>query len=289
MDNSTSNSELGDLEQWNGILVQPPPQMTETGAPTAVPHGPGRAHMDRIPAAERLIVALDMKDKDDALKLVDELGDEVSFYKVGMVRILDTGIDLVKELTQRGKKVFLDLKSFDIEETVASTVAVARDMGATFVTVHGSRGCIRAAKNQAGPDLKILAVTILTSLSRKDVYELYGIEQDLVDVAVGMAKFLSEAGCDGVIASPQEAARLRRELEPGVLIVTPGIRLDGTPTDDHRRAGAPAKAIADGADYLVVGRPIYEDDDPKAAAADYVAEISRGLAERGAGLTPPQI
>ena len=231
-------------------------------------------------ASERLIVALDMEDKSTVLKLVSDLGADVSFYKVGMVRLLDTGIEIVEELTRQGKKVFLDLKSFDISNTVASTVALARDLGATFVTVHGSGAAIGAAKKAAGEDLKVLAVTILTSLSRKDVYEIYGIDADLEDMPVAMAKLFLEKGCDGVIASPREAARLRDELKPGVLIVTPGIRLDGTSEDDHERAGDPRKAIADGADYLVVGRPIYEAADPRAAASALIAAIQQGLDAR---------
>lgn len=232
-------------------------------------------------ASERLIVALDMKDRNAVMPLVAELGDEVSFYKVGMVRLLDTGIEIVEQLTEMGKKVFLDLKSFDISETVASTVALARDMGATFVTVHGSGAAIEAAKEVAGDDLKILTVTILTSLSRKDVLDIYGIENaDLEEMAVEMAKLFMQKGCHGVISSPQEAARLRAELKPEFLIVTPGVRLDGTSVDDHKRPGNPRKAIADGANYLVVGRPIYDAPDPRAAALEYIAEIAKGLEDR---------
>ena len=255
-----------------------PPLVTMADPANEVPIEP------TIDASKRLIVALDMKDKNDVIPLVDELGNDVSFYKVGMVRLLDYGIELVQELTKnRGKEVFLDLKSFDIAETVRETVARARDMGAVFVTVHGSGAAIEAAKKAAGADLKVLAVTFLTSLSRKDIFEIYGMpieNETLGDMAVKMAKRFLEKGCDGVIASPEEAKRLRTALQPRLLIVTPGIRMDGTSHDDHKRFGPPRQAIKDGANYLVLGRPIYDHPDhPNAlmAAQDYIEEIRKGL------------
>lgn len=235
--------------------------------------------------AERLIVALDMESKDEALQLVADLGEAVSFYKVGWIRLLDGGLQFVGNLTDQGKSVFVDLKGFDIQETVRAAVKQIREQGASFVTVHGNAACVEAAKQAAGPDLKVLAVTILTSLSRKDVHEIYGIDEDLSDVVVKMAKFLMEKGCDGVISSPEEALRLRQELTPDFLIVTPGIRADGSSDDDHKRSGNPRQAIADGADYLVVGRPIYTAVDPRAAALDIIQDIVRGLADRSGAAT----
>ena len=255
-------------------------QTTHGAARLGEPFPEPRTRPQMPSAAERLIVALDMPQADDALALVDALGDDVSFYKVGWVRLLDGGLQIVSHLTERGKRVFVDLKGFDITETVRAAVKQIRDRGATFVTVHGNSACVRGAKEAAGDDLKVLAVTMLTSLSRADVYDVYGIDEDLSDVAVQMARFLMDKGCDGVISSPQEAARLRRELSPEFLIVTPGIRPDGSSENDHKRAGTPRQAISDGADYLVVGRPIYTAADPRAAARGIIEGISLGLRDR---------
>ena len=231
---------------------------------------------------ERLIVALDLDSEERMRSLIDELGDLVDFYKLGYRAIFTRGLEFVKYLIEeREKKVFLDLKFFDVPETTGENIKRIADLGVSFATVHGnSDNIIEAKKRSAGTDLKILAVTILTSLSRKDVHALYGIDEPVDDTVVKMARYLLESGCDGVIASPQEARRLKAEVE-GVLIVTPGIRDGADSTDDHQRIGTSRQAIADGADYIVVGRPIYNAAKPREAALKYLEGIREGLEVRG--------
>jgi len=236
-----------------------------------------------LPAQERLIVALDMPDEDDVLPLIEKLGDAVSFYKVGYVRLFSRGTELVKELIAQDKKVFLDLKFWDVPNTVASNVKHVADLGVSFATVHGNGENITRAREAAlGTDLKILAVTILTSLNREDVLQIYGEQYDrpVSETVVSMARYLLECGCDGVISSAEEAAVLREQLEPGVLIVTPGIRDAEDDSNDHKRLGTSEAAIKAGADYIVVGRPIYQKDDPRRAATIYTDGIQRGLQAR---------
>lgn len=243
---------------------------------------PDSAVVDRseIPISERLIVALDLYDEGETLALVDELGDLVDFYKVGYRGVFNGGLGFVEKLIRdRGKKVFLDLKFFDVPETTAENVRRAADAGVTFATVHGNGASIAEAKRRTeGTDLKILAVTLLTSLNRDDVNAIYGIDHPVDETVLRMAKYLVEQGCDGVIASPREAKRLRAEIE-GLLVVTPGIR-DGDSSNDHQRVGTSRQAIGDGAEYIVVGRPIYQASEPRAAARRYLEGIAEGLRER---------
>lgn len=233
---------------------------------------------DNKAPAERLIVALDIADEERARTLVQELDPLVNFYKIGYTLFLHAGWQFVRELTEEGKRVFLDLKFFDVPETVERAVERVAELGVDFVTVHGNGANIEAARRaKEGTHLKILAVTLLTSLSSEDLKQLYGSPVDTEQHVLKVAKHLVERGCDGVIASPKEIGGLRGELGGGILIVTPGVRRSGETVHDHKRWGSPSKAIRDGADYIVVGRPIYQAKNPRAVAKGYIEEIRGGL------------
>lgn len=218
---------------------------------------------------ERLIVALDVPNALAGLNLAEQLGDTVSFYKIGLGMLTGGGLALANELKQdHGKRIFLDMKLFDIGATVENAVRGLAQFDLDFLTVHGDPHVIRAAKQgAAGSNLKILAVTILTSLDRQDLDASLikaGQVSDLVQERAGLA---FDAGADGVIASPQEASLIRGLPESREkLIVTPGVRPAGAALGDQKRVATPQKAIADGADFIVVGRPIWQAEDPKAAA-----------------------
>lgn len=226
---------------------------------------------------DRLIVALDVPNAIEGMRLVDRLGDEVSFYKIGLGMLTGGGLALANEIKQElGKRVFLDMKLFDIGATIESAVRGLAQFDLDFLTVHGDPHVVSAAKQgAAGSDLKILAVTILTSLDRSDLDAAMirdGAVEDLVTERAGRA---FDAGADGVIASPQEAARIRALPEAnGRLIVTPGVRPAGAPLGDQKRVATPGQAISDGADHIVVGRPIWSVNDPVAAARAVQDEIS---------------
>ena len=217
---------------------------------------------------DRLIVALDVPDALAGLALAEKLGDAVSFYKIGLGMLTGGGLGLANELKQEhGKRIFLDMKLFDIGDTVENAVRGLAQFDLDFLTVHGDPNVVRAAKEGAsGKDLKILAVTILTSLDRADLDANLikpGAMQDLVKER---AKRALAAGADGVIASPQEAAVIRALPEAkGRLIVTPGVRPTGSDAGDQKRIATPAKAITNGADHIVVGRPIWQAPDPRQA------------------------
>jgi orotidine-5'-phosphate decarboxylase len=219
-----------------------------------------------IPPAERLIVALDVPSADEAKALAERLGDSVRFYKIGLELFMAGNyFDLLDWLTARGNRVFVDLKFFDIPETVAAAVRALRDRGATFATVHGNQAMLEAAAREKGA-LKILAVTVLTSLDRGDLDDL-GFQCDVEKLVLSRARRALEAGCDGVISSGQEAAALRREVDRRLLVVTPGIRpVDNRAVQDQKRTVDVAQAFEAGADYIVVGRPIRNAADPRAAA-----------------------
>jgi len=234
--------------------------------------------MTQAPRADdRLIVAMDVPNALDGLKLAEQLGDAVSFYKIGLGMLTGGGLALANELKQEhGKRIFLDMKLFDIGATVENAVRGLAQFDLDFLTVHGDPYVVRAAKEgAAGKDLKILAVTILTSLDRQDLDGALikdGAVQDLVLERAGNA---FAAGADGVIASPQEAALIRALPEAeGKLIVTPGVRPAGADLGDQKRVATPASAIADGADHIVVGRPIWQAESPRAAAAAILAELA---------------
>jgi orotidine-5'-phosphate decarboxylase len=227
-----------------------------------------------IPHAERLIVALDVPTAADARVLVDRLGDAVRFYKVGLELFSAPGcFELVAWLTERGHKVFADLKLHDIPETVRRAVANLRGRGATFLTVHGHRSVMQAAAQEKG-ELKILVVTVLTSFDQRDLDEV-GSAKNIEELVLARARGALETGCDGVIASGLEAARLKAEFKDRLLVVTPGIRPAGSSAEDQKRTVDVAQAFAAGADYIVVGRPIRAAADPRAAAAAIQETIAR--------------
>jgi orotidine-5'-phosphate decarboxylase len=222
--------------------------------------------MAKIPRDERLIVALDVPGAAEARALVEKLGDAVRFYKVGLELFSAPGyFDLVAWLAARGNKVFADLKLYDIPETVSRAVANLRSSGATFLTVHGHRSVMQAAAKEKGP-LRILAVTVLTSFDQRDLEEM-GATKTVEQLVLSRARGAMETGCDGVIASGLEAPKLKAEFGAKLLVVTPGIRpLENKPSDDQKRTVDVAQAFRNGADYIVVGRPIRQAKDPRAAA-----------------------
>ena len=226
---------------------------------------------------DRLIVALDVPNALVGLELAEKIGDAVNFYKIGLGMLTGGGLALANELKQEhGKRIFLDMKFFDIGATVESAVRGIAQYDLDFLTVHGDPHVVRAAKQGAsGKDLKILAVTILTSLDRADLDAGLIVPGDLAEIVTTRAARAFEAGADGIIASPREAALIRALPEAkGRLIVTPGVRPAGSDAGDQKRIETPASAIAAGADHLVVGRPIWQAADPRAAAQAIVAEIS---------------
>ncbi|CUK04379.1 Orotidine 5'-phosphate decarboxylase [Ruegeria denitrificans] len=226
---------------------------------------------------DRLIVALDVPNALQGLAMAERLGDAVSFYKIGLGMLTGGGLALANELKQdHGKRIFLDMKLFDIGNTVENAVRGLAQFDLDFLTVHGDPHVVRAAKEGASSkDLKILAVTILTSLNRDDLDASLLKEGDVQKLVVERAAKALEAGADGVIASPQEAALIRALPEAeGRLIVTPGVRPAGAALGDQKRVATPASAISDGADHIVVGRPIYQAQDPKAAAEAVLAELN---------------
>ena len=228
-----------------------------------------------IPANERLILALDVPDAAQAKSLVEELGDSVSFYKIGLE--LATTPDyfaLLDWLLERNKRVFADLKLYDIPATVGRAVRQMSASGAHFLTVHGERSILKAAAENKGETLKILAVTVLTSMDRADL-EAMGVTLDVASLARQRALQAVTAGCDGIIASALEAESLREALGPEALIVTPGIRPGGEASgDDQKRVASPGNAFRWGADHIVVGRPIRDAADPYAAATEFQREIA---------------
>lgn len=220
-----------------------------------------------IPTNERLIFAMDVPDCDQARSLVEELGDSVTFYKLGLELMMSGGyFELMEWLLERDKKVFADLKFFDIPATVGSAVRQLKDRGASFVTVHGNRSIMEAAAANKGDNMKVLGVTVLTSLDRGDLDDL-GFDCDVEALVLSRARQALEVGCDGVISSGLEAPKLREHLDSRLLVVTPGIRpVENRETEDQKRVVSVEQAFANGADYIVVGRPIRDADSPREAA-----------------------
>jgi len=226
---------------------------------------------------DRLIVALDVPNALEGLKLAETLGDAVNFYKIGLGMLTGGGLALANELKDEfGKKIFLDMKLFDIGNTVEAAVRGLAQFDLDFLTVHGDPHVVRAAaEGKGGKDMKILAVTILTSLDRSDLDAGLIKPGNVQDLVLERATRAMEAGADGVIASPQEAALIRALPEAeGKLIVTPGVRPAGAALGDQKRVATPAQAIKDGADHIVVGRPIRNAPDPRAAAQAVLAELA---------------
>ena len=219
-----------------------------------------------IPNRDRLIFALNVADAAAARKLVEQLGDAVQFYKIGLELFMaGEYFPLLDWLVARRKKVFVDLKFFDVPATVAAAVRQLCNRGVTFTTVHGNQSIMEAAAEAKG-DVKVLGVTVLTSLDRGDLDDL-GFECDVQQLVLSRARRALEAGCDGVVSSGLEAQLLRQHIDSRLLVITPGIRpVDNRPSDDQKRVVSVEQALRYGADYIVVGRPIRDAVDPRAAA-----------------------
>ena len=227
---------------------------------------------------DKLIIALDVPNALSGLKIVQQLGENVSFYKIGLSMLTSGGLALANELKQDfGKRIFLDMKLFDIGTTVENAVRGIAQFDLDFLTVHGDPHVVRAAKEGAAEsELKILAVTILTSLDREDLDASLIKSGDTKDLVVERAELAFEAGADGIIASPQEAGLIRAlSNSKGKLIVTPGVRPKGTALGDQKRTTTPSEAIANGADHIVVGRPIWQSKDPRQTALSIIEDITR--------------
>jgi orotidine-5'-phosphate decarboxylase len=227
---------------------------------------------------DRLIVALDLPAVRDAEAMVERLGDSVSFYKVGYQLAFAGGLAFAGELARGGKRVFLDMKLHDIENSVAKGVESVARLGVNFLTVHAYPQTMKAAvAARDGSDLKILAVTVLTSYDDIDLAES-GYSQSVDALVARRAQQAHDLGVDGLVCSPEEASPLRLAVGHDMVFVTPGVRPSGSARGDQKRVATPGQAIAAGADYLVVGRPITEAGDPKAAAQAIVAEIAAARA-----------
>jgi orotidine-5'-phosphate decarboxylase len=235
------------------------------------------------PVDDRLIVALDVPNAIAGMELVDRIGPAVSFYKIGLGMLTGGGMGLAMELKdEHAKRIFLDLKLFDIGSTIEAAVRGLAQFNLDFLTVHGDPNVVRAAREGVGgSSLNILAVTILTSLERKDLDACLLRDGTVSQLVIDRAALAFEAGAHGVIASPQEAAAIRALPEAaGKLIVTPGVRPQGSDPGDQKRIATPAQAVRDGADYIVVGRPVWRASDPAAAARDILAELASPQAAR---------
>ena len=231
-----------------------------------------------LDARERLIVALDLASVKEAEAMVSRIGDAVCFYKIGYQLAFAGGLDFTAGLIAAGKQVFLDLKLHDIGNTVQKGVESVAQMGATFLTVHAYPQTMKAAVDaRSGSGLKILAVTVLTSYDDSDLHAA-GYRLNVSDLVEARARQAQEIGVDGLVCSPEEAANVRRIVGERMNLITPGVRPAGSATGDQKRIMTPARAIAAGADYLVVGRPVMEASDPKAAADAIVAEIIQAKA-----------
>ena len=230
----------------------------------------------------RVIVPLDVASSGEALNVVDRLGDRGDFYKVGFELYTRAGPDVVRELIDRGKRVFLDIKLHDIPNTVARAVRAASDLGVDLLTVHASGGpaMMEAAARAKAGDLRLLAVTVLTSMSPDEMSTVWDREIRSVREEVGrLAIMAREANMDGIVASALEASWIRAQLGGDFLIVTPGIRPEGADRGDQNRVATPAEAVRAGADYLVIGRPITQADDPSVALAAILDEVEQAEQE----------
>jgi orotidine-5'-phosphate decarboxylase len=239
-----------------------------------------------IAARERLILALDVPSSEEADRLMQRVEGSVQFVKIGLELYTAAGPDIVRRARDRGHRVFLDLKFLDIDETVRRATARVAAMGVDFLTVHANRKALRAAVEGRGPKgdgtgLKLLAVTVLTNFDGGDLRDM-GIQWSVGDLVAARAKLAAEVGCDGVVASGEEPTAIRRSVGEKLLIITPGIRPAGKGIDDHARPTTPTQAIKAGADYLVVGRPIRDAEDPKAATEAIVTEMQAAFDARKA-------
>jgi orotidine-5'-phosphate decarboxylase len=232
-----------------------------------------------IQAKDRLIVALDVPGTDEARHLVASLEGTATFYKIGLALQLAPGVDgLIRGLIEDGKRVFLDYKYYDIQETLSKAVSRAAKLGVSFLTIHGSSALIRSAVQAKGnSDLKLFTVTILTSMDVADIAEMGYTNHSVQDLVLFRARKALEAGCDGVIASGHEAQAIKELTQGKLLVTTPGIRPSDYPQDDQKRRMTAREAILAGADYLVIGRPITDAADPRAAAAAFAAEMQEAF------------
>lgn len=246
--------------------------MTPLTPDTLILHAPTSAR-------DRLIVALDVSSATEARDLVHRIGDEAGLYKVGLQLFTAEGPAFVRELVSSGRKVFLDLKFHDIPNTVGQAVRQAADLGASMLTIHGTGGTamLKAAAEAAAGRVTLLAVTVLTSMNDEDLQQV-GVAGRVLDQALRIASLARSAGFGGVVASPREAAQLRRSLGEGFAIVTPGVRPAGAALNDQQRVATPGEAIASGATHVVVGRPITHAADPAEAARAITGEIQRAQA-----------
>jgi len=234
----------------------------------------GRVSRAVVPASDRLIFAMDVPNADAARRLADQLGDSITFYKLGLELFTSGGaFELLDWMVGRGKKIFLDLKLFDVPATVAGAVRNLRNRGVTFATVHGNQSIMEAAV-AAADGVGILAVTVLTSLDRGDLDDL-GFKCDVEQLVLSRARRALEAGCAGVVSSGLEARMLRAGVDDRLIVVTPGIRpVENRPVDDQKRIVGVAEAFDNGSDYIVVGRPIRDAADPRIAAEAIQATIA---------------
>ncbi len=234
----------------------------------------GRVSRAVVPASDRLIFAMDVPNADAARRLADQLGDSITFYKLGLELFTSGGaFELLDWMVGRGKKIFLDLKLFDVPATVAGAVRNLRNRGVTFATVHGNQSIMEAAV-AAADGVGILAVTVLTSLDRGDLDDL-GFKCDVEQLVLSRARRALEAGCAGVVSSGLEARMLRAGVDDRLIVVTPGIRpVENRPVDDQKRVVGVAEAFGNGSDYIVVGRPIRDAADPRIAAEAIQATIA---------------
>jgi orotidine-5'-phosphate decarboxylase len=228
-----------------------------------------------IPLRERLIFAMDVPDAGSARRLADHLGDSVQFYKLGLELFMaGEYFELLDWMVGKGKRIFVDLKFFDVPATVGAAIRRLGNRGVTFATVHGNQSIMEAAAAAKG-DVKVLAVTVLTSLDRGDLDDL-GFACDVEQLVLSRARRALEAGCDGVVSSGLEAKLLRQYLDHRLLVVTPGIRpVENRPSDDQKRVVTVEQAFASGADYIVIGRPIRDAHDPRTAAESIQTTIAR--------------
>ncbi len=228
-----------------------------------------------IPVRERLIFAMDVPDANSARRLADRLGGAVQFYKLGLELFMaGEYFELLDWMAGKGKRIFVDLKFFDVPATVSAAIRRLNNRGVTFATVHGNQSMMEAAALAKG-DVKVLAVTALTSLDRGDLDD-FGFACDVEELVLSRARRALEAGCDGVISSGLEARKLREHIDQRLLVVTPGIRpVENRPSDDQKRVTSVEEAFASGADYIVVGRPIRDAADPRVAAESIQASIAR--------------
>lgn len=237
--------------------------------------------MSKIAARDRLILALDVPSSAEADRLLDHVDDQIGFVKIGLELYTAAGPQMVERVIDRGKRVFLDLKFLDIEETVRRATARVAAMGVDLLTVHANRKALAAAVQGRGTSsLKLLAVTVLTNFDSQDLRDM-GIQHSVQELVSARALLASEVGCDGVVASGEEAGVLRPKVGPRFLIVTPGVRPAGKGVDDHARVTTPTQTIAAGADYLVIGRPIRDAVEPAAAAAAILTEMQVAFDARG--------